>query len=177
MRKSCNGVNFEFQYDDITLHLKLLMLLYANDTVVFGTDEKEFQNNLDMFYKYSELYHLSIYYDKNKIMIFGTRQDQRFSFILGGYKFDICTDFKYIGVIFSRKRHFHQTKKHNVEQARKAMYVFFKRIRNLDVPINLLYLLDHVIYLLHYMGVKYGALKIAILLKIYIMISLDRLLT
>ena len=32
-------------------------------------------------------------------------------------------------------------------------------------------------YLLHYMVVKYGALKIAKLLKIYIMISLDRLLT
>ena len=33
--KSCNGVNFEFQYDDITLCLKLLVLLYADDTVGF----------------------------------------------------------------------------------------------------------------------------------------------
>ena len=33
---------------------------YADDTVVFGTDENEFQNNLDMFYEYSELWHLSI---------------------------------------------------------------------------------------------------------------------
>ena len=53
--KNCNSVNFELQYDDVTLYLKLLVLLYANDTVVFGTDEKEFQNNLDMFYEYSEL--------------------------------------------------------------------------------------------------------------------------
>ena len=144
--KSCNGVNFEFQYDDITLYLKLLVLLYADDTVVFGTDEKEFQNNLDMFYEYSELWHLSVNFDKTKIMIFGTRQDQRFNFKLGGHKIDICTDFKYLGVIFSRNRHFHQTKKHNVEQARKAMHVLFKRIRNLDIPIDLqLYLFDHVI--------------------------------
>ena len=122
------------------------MLLYADDTVVFGTDEKEFQNNLDMFYKYSELWHLSVNFDKTKIMIFGTRQDQRFNFNLGGHKIDICTDFKYLGVIFSRNRHFHQTKKHNVEQARKAMRVLFKRIRNLDIPIDLqLYLFDHVI--------------------------------
>ena len=144
--KSCSGVNFEFQYDDITLYLKLLVLLYADDTVVFGTDEKEFQNNLDMFYEYSELWHLSVNFDKTKIMIFGTRQDQRFNFKLGGHKIDICTDFKYLGVIFSRNRHFHQTKKHNVEQARKAMHVLFKRIRNLDIPIDLqLYLFDHVI--------------------------------
>ena len=36
--------------------------------------------------------------------------------------------------------------------------------------------LTNLFYLLHYMVVKYGALKKAKLLKIYIMISLDRLL-
>ena len=158
--------------------MKLLVLLYADDTVVFGTDKKEFQNNLDMFYEYSELWHLSINFDKIKIMIFGTRQDQRFNFNLGGHKIDICTDFKYLGVIFFRNRHFYQTKKHIVEQARKAMHVLFKRIRNLDIPMicNCIYL-TMLFYQLHYMVVKYGALKIAKLLKIYIMISLDRLLT
>ena len=45
------------------------MLLYANDTAVLGTDEKEFQNYLDMFYEYSELWHLSVNFDKTKIMI------------------------------------------------------------------------------------------------------------
>ena len=92
--------------------MKLLVRLYAYDTVVIGTDEKEFQNNLDMFYEYSELWHLSVNFDQTKIMIFGTRQDQPFHFNLGGYKIDICTDFKYFVVIFSRNRHFHQTKKH-----------------------------------------------------------------
>ena len=62
--KNCNGVNFKLQYDDITLYLKLFVLLYADDTVVFGTDEKEFQNNLDMFDEYSELWYLSINFDK-----------------------------------------------------------------------------------------------------------------
>ena len=100
--------------------MKLLALLYADDTVVFGIDEKDSQNNLDMFYEYSVLWHLSINFDKTKIMIF-------------------CT-------VFSRKRHFHETKKHNVERAMKAMYVLFKRIRNLDIPIKLqLYLFDQVI--------------------------------
>ena len=144
--KGCNGVNFEFQYDDITLYFKLLVLRYADDTVVFCTDEKEFQNNLDMFYEYSELWYLPINFDKTKIMIFGTRQDQRFNSNLGGHKIDICTDFRYLGVICSRNRHFHQTKKRDVEQARKAMHVLFKRVRNLDIPIDLqLYLFDHAI--------------------------------
>ena len=77
-------------------------------------------------------------------MIFGTRQDHRFNFCLGGHRIDICTDFKYRGVIITRNRRFHQTKKHNVEQARKAVHVFFKRIRNLNILIDLqLYLFDH----------------------------------
>ena len=95
-----------------------------------------------MFYEYSELWHLSINFDKTKIMIFGTRQDQHFNFNLGGHKIDICTDFKYLNVIFSRNRHFHLT----VKQARKAMHVLLKQICNLDIPIDLqLYLLDNVI--------------------------------
>ena len=68
----------------------------------FGTDEKEFQNNLDMFYECSELWHLSINFDTTTIMIFGTRQDQRSNFNLGGHKIDICTDFKYLGVILAK---------------------------------------------------------------------------
>ena len=95
-----------------------------------------------MFYEYSELWHLSINFDKSKITIFGTRQNQRFNFNLGGHKIDICADFKYLGVIFSRNRQFHQTQKHTVEQ---CMY-FLKRIHNLNIPIDLqLYLFDHVI--------------------------------
>ena len=41
--KSCNGVNFEFQYDDITLYLKLLVLLYADDTVVLVQMRRNFK--------------------------------------------------------------------------------------------------------------------------------------
>ena len=46
MRQKFATVLTEFKYDDITLYLKLLVLLYAADTVVFGTlDGKDFQNN------------------------------------------------------------------------------------------------------------------------------------
>ena len=138
--------NFEFQYDDVTLYLKLLVLLYADDTVVLGTDEKDLQNNLDIMFECSELWHLTINFDKTTIMKFGTQQEQRFDFNLGGHKNDVCTDFKYIGVIFSRNRHFCQTNTHIVRQARKAMHAQIKWIQNLYIPIDWqLYSFDHVI--------------------------------
>ena len=77
-------------------------------------------------------------------MIFGTRQDQRFDLNLGGHILDICTGFKYLGVISSKHRHFHQTKKHNVENASKAMHVLWKCIQNLNIDLQL-YLFYHVI--------------------------------
>ena len=157
------------------------MLLYADDTVVFGTEEKEFQNNLDIFYEHSELWHLSINFDKTEIMIFGTRQDQRFNFNPDGHKIDICTDFKYLGVIFSRNRHFHKTKQNNNIMLSKLgrQYMYFSNefvILIFQLICSCIYL-TMLIYLLHYMVVKYGALKIAKLFKIYTMISLERLLT
>ena len=32
------SAHFEFKYDNIISHLKLLVLLYVDDTAVFGTD-------------------------------------------------------------------------------------------------------------------------------------------
>ena len=42
----------------------------------------QMRRNFKIIYTYecSEIWHLSIYSDKTKIMIFGTRQDRRFSF-------------------------------------------------------------------------------------------------
>ena len=39
----------------MVLYLKVFVLPYAGDTVIFVTDEKEFQNSPDMFFEYSEL--------------------------------------------------------------------------------------------------------------------------
>ena len=39
-----------------------------------------------MFFEYSKLWHLPIKFDKIKIMILGTQQDQPFDFSLGGHK-------------------------------------------------------------------------------------------
>ena len=43
-----------------------------------------------------------ISFDKTRIMVVVTRQNQHFDFNLGGHKNDICTDFEYLDAIFSR---------------------------------------------------------------------------
>ena len=53
------------------MYIQFFILLYADDTVIFGTDEREFQNHLNVFYDYSNMWRLDINYDKTKIFIFG----------------------------------------------------------------------------------------------------------
>ena len=108
-------------------------------------------------------------------MIFGTRQDQHFNFNLGGHKIDICTDFKYLGVILGTS-----TKQRNIllsKLGRQCMCFSNEFVILIFQLICSCIYLTMLCYLLLYMVVKYGALKIAKLLKINIMISLDRLLT
>ena len=56
------------------------------------------------------------------------------------------------------------------------MLVPLKRIQNLNIQIDLqLYLYDHLFHLLRYIVVRYGALKIAKLLKFYMAIFLRQI--
>ena len=143
---NCNGINIESSDQEISIYLKLLVLLYADDTVIFGTDAVAFQESLNHFYEYTRIWKLNINYTKTKIMIFGIRNVEQFQFRLGTSVISICDEFKYLGVVFSKSRSFYKAMKHNVEHAKKALYLLYKRIRNLHLPLDLqLHLFDHTI--------------------------------
>ena len=143
---NCSDVNLELDSDKLYIYFQLFVLLYADDTVIFGADETSFQKNLDVFYEYAKMWQLDINYDKTKILIFGTRNDDHFDFKMGNNKISVCKEFKYLGVVFTKSRSFCKAKKHNYDQAKKAMHLLYKRIRNLNLPIDLqLQLFEHTI--------------------------------
>ena len=47
----------------------MTVLFYDDDIVVFGTDESDFQNNLYIYIKYSDLWYLTINFDKSNIIL------------------------------------------------------------------------------------------------------------
>ena len=146
VQQNCSGINLTLQDDQLTVYFKLLVLLYADDTVIFGTDPESFQHNLDCFYEYSDRWKLNINFDKTKIMIFGIRNTDRLQFKLNETVITICDEFKYLGVVFSKSRSFHKTIKHNVEHSKKALHILYRKIRHLNLPIDLqIYLFDHTI--------------------------------
>ena len=143
---NCNGICLNMPGNDIDNFLKILVLLYADDTVVFGTDAESFQQNLNVFYDYSQLWKLNVNFRKTKIIIFGARNTNNFQFRIGNTIIDICDEFKYLGVFFTKHRSFIKTIKHNTVQAKKALQLLYKRINNLHIPIDLqIHLFDHTI--------------------------------
>ena len=79
----CNGFEFNMEDNQLNAYLKLMVLLYADDTVIFGTDAENFQNNLNVFFEYTQQWKLNINYHKTKVLIFGARNTANFEFKLG----------------------------------------------------------------------------------------------
>ena len=130
-----NGVELNFQDD--TTWLKLLLLLYADDTVILSDDPIDFQNSLDIFNQYCIDWHLTVNANKMKVVIFGSRQTNNYSFNLGNDLLDIEDTYHYLGVTFSSNRSFLKARKHVTEQANKAMHLLFTIINNSDLPLDL----------------------------------------
>ena len=65
-------------------------------------------NNLDEFYEYTKQWKLDINFSKSEVLVFGARNDDRFSFKLDSNELSICKEFKYLGVIFSKSRSFYR---------------------------------------------------------------------
>ena len=135
--RHCKGIPLDYEDDDISMFLEILILLYADDTVIFGTDPNSFQGNLNAFYEYCKLWKLQINFNKTKIMVFGMRNTDNWHFKIGENDISICKEFKYLGVTFSQSRSFYKSIKLNVEKAKRALHLLYKRINNLHIPIDL----------------------------------------
>ena len=49
---------------------------------------------------------------------------------------EVVDTFKYLGILFSKNRHFTSAKKHIAEQARKGLFSLYRKIRNLDLSMD-----------------------------------------
>ena len=154
---------------DPTLWLKLLILLYADDTVILSDNQTDFQNNLTIFDNYCNNWHLNVNVNKTNIMIFGARKVDNYRFTLGDRPLEITDKYHYLGVTFSSNGSFLNARKHIVEQANKAMQYLFTRINNADLPLDLaLKLFDHtVLPILTYGSEVFGFENIDILERIH----------
>ena len=99
--KNCNGVNISYEMDDVVIFLKLLILLYADDTVLMTENHKDMQILLNFFSDYCNEWKLKINVEKTKSMIIGKCRN-KLNFILNDSVIENVTFNKYLGVFFHK---------------------------------------------------------------------------
>ena len=135
--KNDTGVEFELANDDMYIYLKFIVLLYADDTAIICESADEFQTTLNNFVDYCKMWKLNINYDKTKKFIFGARKTDQFSFKMENKVIEIVKSYKYLGVLMSSNGSFLNARKSIHERANKAMHLLYKRICNLNLPLDL----------------------------------------
>ena len=70
------------------------------------------------------------------MVVFGDRQCRHRYITIYDTRIEVVDTFKFLGVMFSKNRQFTLAKRLSVDQAKKAMFSVYKKIRNLDLPID-----------------------------------------
>ena len=96
------------------IFLKLLILLYTDDTVIFSEDKHQLQYALDIFDEYCKEWHLTVNVQKTKIVKFSKgRANRNFSFIVQNEFIAIVKEYKYLGVFIGQSGSYVSAKKQN----------------------------------------------------------------
>ena len=114
--------------------IKLFILLYADDIVIFSSDAEGLQNGLNLFELYSKRWKLKVNTEKTKVMVFrkgkgGTLpRNLEFTFENTLLKFE--SKFTYLGVVFTTGGSFTETQNMLAGQPRKALFISEKYVYN-----------------------------------------------
>ncbi|MCG8110258.1 MAG: reverse transcriptase family protein, partial [Candidatus Thiodiazotropha taylori] len=132
------GITCDFNDENTSIFLKLFILLYADDTVIFSDNPKDMQNALYTFQDYCKTWKLKVNASKTKVLIISQgRTPRNLHFHLDGTELDIVKEYKYLGIYLSSSGSFQTAKKYIAEQGNKALFSMIKKCRNLNLPFDI----------------------------------------
>ena len=84
--------------------LKLFLLLYADDIIIFSESASGLQNGLNILeHDYCQKWKLTVNVDNSKVIVFrkGERLAQNLVFMYGDINLEIVKKFNYLGIVFT----------------------------------------------------------------------------
>ena len=104
--------------------LKIFMLLYADDIVIFSDTAEDLQRSLDLLLEYCNRWKLKINVSKTKIKVFrkGSILPRNLFFYYDGTQVEIVKQFKYLGLVFTVSGSFTEAQNTLSGQAQKAIF-------------------------------------------------------
>ena len=132
------AVECETYAENIYIYTKLFILLFADDTVLFGLTKEDLQTTLNVFENYCDEWRLTVNIQKTKVLVFSSgRIPKNLNFFFKNQEIEIVTEYKYLGVYVARSGSFLRAKKHIVDQANLALFSLLRKIRTLGLPIHM----------------------------------------
>lgn len=128
----------EIDFDDIVIYLKLVTLLYADDTIIFAESEIDLQTALNTLDNYCKKWDLNVNINKSKIIVFSRGKIRNLpKFTFNNIDLEVVFEYKYLGIIFNYNGNFSKAKKLLYDQGTRAMYALITKARNLNLPIDI----------------------------------------
>ena len=142
-----------------------MFLIIYNLITEIAESIEELADLLDKFHIYCSQWKLEVNHENTKVVIFGDKSKHP-SLIKFNYQpREVVGCF----VVLPKSRSFYQTKKHVVEQAQKALFGLYRKIRNLELPLDCqLKLFDNTIIAILTYGCGFGDMGILVLLNRFI---------
>ena len=120
-------------------YVKLLVLLYADDTLVLSNSANGLKKALDDLCRYCAEWKLKVNSTKTKVIVFSKRKPRNIpQFVYNNEILERVDEFKYLAVIFKSNANFNKCKLHMKEQATKAMFSLLSKGRTLQLPVDVM---------------------------------------
>ena len=137
INRNVETIDLHMGNDAVEPWLRFLILLYADDTVLFANSAEGLQHCIDTVIEYCNQWKLVINRGKTKAMVFGfRRQVNPPIFQLDGQPIETVNEFKYLGITFNFNGSFVKCRSNLCDQARKAMCYVLNRIQEQSLDID-----------------------------------------
>ena len=137
-QNGCNCINLNI--DICERYLKLLVLMYTDDTILFANNVEGLQNVLDNLEKYCTKWKLKVNCHKTTVTVFGRLRvnKSKLKFMYNQSRREIVDCFKYLGVNFQFNGNFSRWKKDLSDQGVRPMYSILSKGRALNLSLDIM---------------------------------------
>jgi hypothetical protein len=115
--------------------LKIFILVYADDSVIFALSPESLQSMLNDVQLYCNTWGLKVNTTKTKIMIFekGISRNTAYDFMYNDNILEVVNSFKYLGIHFYKNGKWFRTQKRIAQHASFALHNLFSIINQVEL--------------------------------------------
>ena len=116
-------------------HFKIILLLFADDMVLFSSNRSGLQNGLTRLHSYCTNWGLQVNVNKTKCMVFktGGKLNALDKWFYNGIPIETVTSFKYLGFVFGSSGKFKKGLDNLAIQGQRAIFNMTSSIDNFSI--------------------------------------------